>query len=185
MGILKGGFSGGSAAPYPIPGNSYPVQRAGTIMELLDSLANGSCQRNQILDQLRQRCRQIVPFASTQDVDQLLTSTTLKMGDRYFIYRSNNNRLMISNTPPPRVSSSAPDGSSFTPACEHAYGLVDTLVNSPQDNRVHDRPYTQSGGNLEGVDKCEWTLSSGRGLLLGKMVFSNCVRGTARFYGPN
>lgn len=194
----KSGLGKYPFGPYestPSPQITMPIQKTGTIMELLNQV--GNCANTTTVDGIVQRCMEIQPKASKAKILTLL-DTPIPMGSTLYIYLPDgdqNKDLVISATRPKSFGNVNPDGvdGSSNPCNSNTYPLVGTLVNTTPgngfkqgDDILMGEPYEKvAGDTLMGVDRADWTLSSGFGNLLGQLHFSNQVLGQAKFSRPN
>ena len=173
-----------------------PLQRTATIIELIDQIALGDCDRDTLLNSLIQRVREINPVASRDHVLGLLR-TKLPMGKTLYIYSKSRTDLpIISETKPTTYTGIVPDGPASQPPCSNTYSTEGTLVNTSRLGHNHrfgsgDDYVDKSiflfheGSAFTATDKAEWTASSGYKSLLGRLVFSNGVTGSAKYWAPN
>jgi hypothetical protein len=180
-----GKYPNGSDKAYPCPMFPLPIQKTGTIKELLDQIGGSA---NTIKNELIQRCHEISPTVTDADVTKLL-DTQLPMGTHLYISASGTG-LTIGNSPPAAAKGASADGK--TEIATKEYAVVDTLVDTRAgqygfgDDSLHSQPFMKrKGGPLTGVDEVDWTSSSGFGGLLGHMEFTNSVQGSETFSKPN
>ncbi|MDR3612614.1 MAG: hypothetical protein P4L53_03555 [Candidatus Obscuribacterales bacterium] len=207
----------GATHTYPSPYNTMPIMKPKTpyiYLQQIDAWGNSnSCGTQTVMNQIYYRCKQIQPNCTLQDVQNLLASNSMPMGEKFYIYLPKADQtasLVMDAGPPPAFSSAVPDGQPVDPTnhCQGEYGLVNKMVDvtrNPQywgvgpestaisegDLNLHAQPYygptTPLGGTagLTGIDHALWQTSSGYGNLLGHLEFANTVLGGNMFNTPN
>lgn len=199
--LLEGNWS--ATTPIPVPGgrsglkkfdhgSGYPsgdnpvdFGQTGTILELLVQCDNG-CLYSQggTFDQIYQRCVQICPLVSRDEVRNLLNTTEIPIGKTMYLYRSSANKLVCNSSKPPTYSGQLPDG--LPPDLDGCMTVRYNAcqVNAQQDAYLHETPYL-SGPSVTGVDRAIWRTSSGHQNLLGRCEFSNDAEGGGTYSHPN
>lgn len=157
------------------------------------------------------RLKQINAKASAADIDALLASVTLDLGESAYIYNDDSGKLTISKKAPSWVSAKSssmlPDGKQSR--CDSSeYNILGNIVNPPNELGLHgfcfanvnggefyhvDKDPTKdyvittqtAYGRLAGQDSVIWTNSSGYGNLLGELRFENKALGKVTFSVPN
>jgi len=207
----------GATHTYPSPYNTMPIMKPKTpyiYLQQIDAWGNSnSCGTQTVMNQLYYRCKQIQPNCTLQDVQNLLASNQMPMGEKLYIYlpkADQTQSLVMDPGPPPAFSSAIADGQPVDPTnhCQGEYGLVNKMVDvsrNPQywgvgpettaisegDLNLHAQPYygptTPLNGTagLTGIDHALWQDSSGYGNLLGHLEFANTVLGGNMFNTPN
>ncbi len=139
--------------------------------------------------ELRRRIRQIKPEASDAEINAVLASATILMGETKYIYMEDPEgarRLVFTDVRPPAFSGVNPDGSQRIRVAS-TYPLRDRTVNPRNETNIHDQLYTETieSATLEGTDSAEFIRSSGFRNLLGRLTFRNQAQGEAFFTRPD
>jgi len=203
------------STPPAIPwnaGNAPPIEKVSSVMDILNQV--GGCASQGCVAKIWERCNQIAPGTSFNDVVALLSSTNIGMGQTLYIQRTDptnpNSPLTIKSTAPQNAQVQQalnsplfhlPDGSTGTAeaTCDSgAYdlynggaGLIDTAVGTSGlgdgkgDNNLHDQPYTVVDGALTATDHANFITSSGYAGMLGRLEFYQTTSGGAAFSRPN
>ncbi|HEY9786633.1 MAG TPA: hypothetical protein V6D17_14625 [Candidatus Obscuribacterales bacterium] len=169
---------------YPSPPNPVKFGETGSIWELLVQCDNGCLMsRGGTLDQIYQRCVQILPSVNRTTVVDLLKNTDIPVGKTLYLYRVGNS-LVCNESKPTTYSGIVPDG--LPPDLEGCMTVrYDACqVNATSDAKLHAQPYLWSG-SVTGIDRAMWQTSSGHQNLLGRMVFSNDAEGGGTYCQPN
>ncbi len=211
----------GAATPYPVPSPSpimavptpqykMPLQRVGTVWQLLNQV--GGCGPTTTLDDLVLRCQEIQPKTIKSDVVALLQSPQAQLPmaaansglrTKLYIYLPNGDlskSLQIDGgTPPGMVGTPNPDGvdpsAAFPgPVCQfNKYFIQDTIVNARAktaadwgDELVHIAPYTEDNppvgpSAMYAYDWAHWWPGSGANNNLGRLWFENGAYGSVTF----
>ncbi|CAN5680856.1 hypothetical protein BH10CYA1_BH10CYA1_64290 [soil metagenome] len=183
----------------PTPDNPLPLQSPGSIKKLIQAVQSPGCATDTIAA-IANRCKQIQPQTTDADVDRLL-DTTLSMSapnspkwdnaHKMYIYLPGGDLsapLIISESPPPKLTGTAPDGCCSYPNTNNAcytntYFLDGSIVDSTNDQKVHMRPYLEidSGNPLRCIDHADWQPGSGADNNFGRMTFSEIGLGQSTF----
>lgn len=209
---------------YATPSNSATIcfGTVGTPGQLLDQISTNQINQgvatcaqvnqigqwndpNTILGRLYQRCREILPGVSAQQVAFLLYNYPLDLGQYQYIYLPpGSSTLAISQTPPAFLTGSPehthpgttlPDGGAL-PVCKDPdfSGAIGNQVNSQAgewgqnimgDSYLHDMPFEAFTGSATTWDYATWKSSSGANNLLGELTFYNHVAANGQFSAPN
>lgn len=156
-----------------------------------------------ILGRLLQRCQEILPGVTQDQIAQLLSTYKLDLGQYQYIYLPPGaTNLAVSQTPPTILSglpesatpgSTIPDGNPM-PNCQDPTfaGVIGNQVdaqigggNIKGDNALHDMPFESFNGTADTYDYVQWRSSSGKDNLLGELSFFNHVDADATFTLPN
>lgn len=136
----------------PSPQWNTPIEQPGTVMQLLNQLntePGGSCALTNVLTGIVQRCQEIQPTTTQQQVIALL-NTKLQMGNYLYIYRANftdpNSPLQITNNPPP---TQAPAGEVGLPIPTYNAGSM-TYSNNGGGHILPDGSIASSGSSCNG-----------------------------------
>jgi len=207
LGAYKVGRSGSTWSDDPWnAGNAPPLEKANaTVFDLLNQV--GGCATTSVVQDIWQRCNEIAPGTSYNDVVALLSSpsATLIMGQTLYIRRINasdmNSKLTIAAAPPVALTATPqPDGNPNIGAatCDSGaydlynggYGLIDSKAGAAVgdgkgDNNLHDQPYTVVASDLSATDHANFIVSSGAHGMLGKLEFYQTTTGTGAFSRPN
>lgn len=163
--------------PSPVATGQPPVfSSAGTIGQILNQVGNGSGAEQGIISIVHQRIREIKPEATTSEINALLSSRTVALGETLYIYLSEGN-LQLTDVPPPWiVPNTVPDGLPTTVAS--SFQTIGTSVNPPGDagfrNVVFQEMPTPSTFGL-GREEAIFTPSSGFNNLLGTLEFRSRI----------
>lgn len=195
-----GVYPNGIYSPNPTPYFEAPIQRAGSIMQLLDQVSaaadqvNANCTKTKIINAMTERCYEIKPTATAGEISALWDQQ-VPMGNTFYIYLdAPSNKLVINETQPPTYKGVAADGNpnDTNTICISQYNLTGTLIDVPigglpADNNLHEVPYENHGApTLTGRDTANWQASSGWQNLLGKLTFANSTQGNVEnFSRPN
>jgi hypothetical protein len=127
----------GATHTYPSPYNTMPIMKPKTpyiYLQQIDAWGNSnSCGTQTVMNQLYYRCKQIQPSCTLQDVQNLLASNSMPMGEKFYIYLPKADQtasLVMDAGPPPSFSSAIADGQPVDPTnhCQGEYGLVNKMV---------------------------------------------------------
>jgi hypothetical protein len=127
----------GATHTYPSPYNTMPIMKPKTpyiYLQQIDAWGNSnSCGTQTVMNQLYYRCKQIQPSCTLQDVQNLLASNSMPMGEKFYIYLPKADQtasLVMDAGPPPAFSSAIADGQPVDPTnhCQGEYGLVNKMV---------------------------------------------------------
>jgi len=211
---------GPAAANYPWANNegSAPLETLNpSAWDLINQVLGGgnvetSCQISTLLNDITQRCKEIVPSTTQAQVVSLLQTntptTTMNMGVNLYICKQKpsdpTSPLIITNVPPFTANNTTvPDGGTTGSNAQSAncdsgwYGLsggsmVGGLIDSQSpngqnsaDDNLHDQPYMEQNGTLQAEDHADFILSSGYQNLLGKLEFYQVLQGNDQFSRPN
>ncbi len=183
----------------PTPDYPLPLQAPGSIRKLIQAVQDPGCAADTIAA-IANRCKQIQPMTSDADVNRLL-DTPLAMAapaapgwdnaHKMYIYLPGGDLsapLIISESPPPKLTGAAPDGCCTVPnsnnACyKNTYFLDGSIVDSTNDQKVHIRPYLEmdSDSPLKCIDHAEWQAGSGADNNFGRMTFYEVGIGKTTF----
>lgn len=173
-------------SPQPVAEGSPPVfTQAGTAAQILSQVGNGTGSELTVLNQIRQRMREIKPEATIAEVDSVLASRPIALGETLYVYMTGNT-LQLTNAPPPwLVAGTAPDGLPLN--ISSTFQTIGLSVNPPGDlgfsNVVFEfmpNPSTMAIGEEEAI----FTPSSGFNNLLGTLEFrSRIIPGSDPFNG--
>jgi len=163
--------------PSPVAAGQPPVfSNAGTVGQILSQVGNGSGSEQNILRILQQRIREIKPEASAAEINALLASRTVSLGDTLYIYLTGN-KLQLTTTPPSWVvPGTVPDGNPLT--ITSSFQTIGTSVNPQGDagfrNVVFQEMPNPSSFGL-GREEAIFTPSSGFNNLLGALEFRSRI----------
>ncbi len=152
------------AGSYASPPGPVAFGRPGSLREFLTQ-TNGT----NALSFLQQRLRQIKPDAGDGEIQSVLNTPCIGMGDTYYIYKAGD-RLTISKQKPSWANYFSPDGKQIV--FQNVYDLNKRFINVPGDGGAPAVPFGYAPDS-KGTDKCIFTPSSGYHNLLGTLVFSN------------
>lgn len=179
----------------------------GNPMELLShTVSGGGACANDVVAMIHQRCKEILPTATRENVESLLRSQDLPPGATLFIFLPQGSNSLVMQPSLPRTHAAGQDP--FTLAAEGTHPNVPTggckatpdnnilnySVNSAKGNGgnpkgdmgIHDQPYTRfSGDNIVSTDIVEWKPSCGARNFLGELSFRNETTGGGEFCKPN
>lgn len=185
-----------------------PLQKVGTIKNLIIQTvgAEGSANYNNIVNDIKKRCKQIQPRTTDAQVDTLLRTdfpmspwqngATDAGANKLYIYLPNadlSQNLIISNQLPPFHTGRDPDGTDPTNSMDDRYNvrynINGTLVNTSGtvsgrgDEAVHIAPYVQMNSTLEPyvVDQAMWWPGSGAENILGRLRFRELGLGNCTY----
>ncbi|PWT96676.1 MAG: hypothetical protein C5B53_09210 [Candidatus Melainabacteria bacterium] len=160
---------------------------------------------NAELGKLFQRCQEILPGVTINQVATLLYRYPIDLGQYQYIYLPpGGTALTISTTPPPFLNglpeysqpgSTIPDGNAL-PLCRDPdfAGAIGNQVDSEVgefgqniwgDNNLHDMPFQAFNGTASTYDYAVWRPSSGAHNFLGELSFFNHVAANGVFSAPN
>lgn len=189
----KGRFWRDIENPVPEKANSQ-ISRAGTIRELAEQV--NPAESGAMLDQLKSRMLQIVPTTKPEELDQVLDSLTLELGEVAYIYKKDS-KLVLTNDPPPvfeRLFGSNipgindkrrnPAGTGIAAVVSGWYQTIGNLVNPPREGDIHLQLYTSypdPGQVGQAEDRMHWTPGvgttgdgdKGGANNLGRLTFEN------------
>lgn len=183
----------------PTPEYTLPLERAGTIKQLIMAVQDPGCA-NDTIAAIANRCKQIQPQTSDADVEKLL-NTKLEMAEPNVAKWENANKVYIylpggdlsaplvcNAGPPPKLTGNAPDGCCSYPNTNNAcytntYYLDGSIVDSEHDQKVHIRPYIEidNANPLRCIDHADWQPGSGADNNFGRMTFTEIGLGTTTF----
>lgn len=159
-----------------------PNQNQATIENLLRQSfrPNGNSDEgnnfNVVLEQVKQRLRQMNPDAPEGQVTSFLRTTQVPFGQRTFVIRSGNG-FTLTSTQPSFLRTLNPDGNA--------------MINSYRRNVVGsqvDNPFTMwecpPSGQAFSTDRSNWVPSSGADGLLGAIEYRNCAAGGGNWCCP-
>jgi len=163
--------------PSPLPAGSAPVfSSAGTIAQLLAQVGNGSGSDRGILALVRQRIREIKPEATEGEINALLSSRTVNMGQRLYIYMLNK-QLVLTEAPPPwLVPNTVPDG--LPTIISSSFQTIGTSVNPPGDSGFRNVVFSEMPNPSTfglGREEAIFTPSSGFNNLLAHLEFRSQI----------
>lgn len=183
----------------PTPENQLPLQRPGTIWQLIQAVQAPDCMTDTIKS-ITNRCKQIQPRATDASVLALLKGPLFPMAAagpapswqnarKFYIYLPNGDLsqdLIISPVPPPKLTTNPPDGCCTYPSVakqcyKNEYPLDGSIVDSVNDQKVHERPYLSMNGNLRVTDHATWQPGSGADNNFGRMTFVEVGTGATTF----
>lgn len=178
---VPSGFTGIRLFDYdqalPVAAGQPPVfTAAGTPIQILSQVGNGSGAELGIIDQVRQRIREIKPEANDEEIYALLTSRTIALGETLYIYLNGSQLQMTSAAPSWMVPGTVPDGlpSNIT----SSFQTIGLSVNPPMDagfrNVVFGQMPNPSTFGL-GQEEAIYTPSSGFNNLLGVLEFRSRI----------
>jgi hypothetical protein len=186
----------GSVVPYGIGAHSNPwsnrnrrgvVTRPGTLTSLFEQISPGSSARVRAF--VSSRMRQIRSETTEAEVDRMMNEPIETSGSPYFIYLNTDNNFILTQETPPQIRDVATpsqiDGRVF-PIAPRTYPLLDRMVNTLNDNDIHERLFmtvnSASGGpalrspqpnppGASATEMAQFGTSSGFNLELGKITF--------------
>lgn len=173
-----------------VPGR---VSKEGSLMTLMEQVSSHSLNPFALAEMrrfLENRLWQIKPDASQAEIDALITLAPIEMKQKYYLYLDSNRNFQLSkNAPfwvnPKSPSQTTPDGKLHT-YNSNPYNLVGTLVNSPADFNIHEKPFLDDSKSLMlGQLTASFTPSSGANNLLGLLKFSERAWGAGLFTNAN
>lgn len=155
--------------------------------------------RDDLLNRIWARVRQVDPQISLNQVRTALASQTLELGETLYLHCPGPNTVaMVSGTPADYFNGGIQNDGTSSAAmynCENQYNISNTIVNgnhgtgptcsSSGDAGFHQAPYTDGPNFLPGVDRAVWTPASGWRNLLGDIEFQNEAGGAGTFCKPN
>lgn len=205
----------GQRVPDPPPNmqvpNPYqmPLQKPDTIYNLMCAVQEPGCLAACFADIL-QRAKQIQPRAGDAETNALLKSVPFPMGpkgnpatwdgaNKLYLYLPNGDlsaNLVLSATPPPKLTGSMPDGppggsnSCYSNKYHMDFSVVDSKFGDGSamgDQGVHDAPYMEkeSGEGLYAIDHADWTPGSGADNNFGRLEFREVGLGQQTFFHIN
>jgi hypothetical protein len=139
----------GPTARYPSPFVSMPIEKPNSPYAYLNQIDQfgGACATTSVFNKIVQRCQEIQPSVTAAQVKALLSSNTLPMGAKLYIYLpgANSNAsgpyagLTMDVGPPPAFSGQLPDGQPVNPTnhCQCSYNLLNLMVDVERDPPVH------------------------------------------------
>lgn len=160
----------------------------GSVKDLFEQTERGALAARVLPGRngLASRIRQIKPEATDDEIDRVLSSGKLLLGERMYIYMTSEKTrtLVMTNSAPPGMLSKdeAADGEPV-PVARHFY-LSQTAMNPPHDDGIHEIMFREHEplGVVDAVETCKWTPSSGFNNLLGVIEFNQDTHGTAHDY---
>ncbi len=163
--------------PSPVAAGQPPVfSRAGNVGQILAQVGNGSGSERNILNVLHQRIREIKPEATEAEIDALLTSKPVALGETLFIYLTGTKLQMTATPPSWIVPNTVPDGLPIT--VSSSFQTIGTSVNPQGDSGFRNvvfqempDPSTFGIGREEAI----FTPSSGFNNLLGALEFRSRI----------
>lgn len=175
-------------------------------LEMIDQVpASQACARSSVLDRVLQRCREISPQATRDEIIGALKSKELPLGSTLYLYKMNGRLGLHSNPPSWIVPNTSADGDTARMACGGDYDVIGKFVNVSSEppsgplkgDDVHgNRVDPETDGLYPGwnyreaprtncMDQAIWVPSSGYNQLLGVLEFNNSCSGGGRFCQPN
>lgn len=156
----------------------------GTPFELIQQV--GGCSGTAILAAIVQRCKEINPKFTAQDVTLALKSKRIEMGQTLLLHEDRSGALVLSQSLP-YMTVQQVDGKNSIQAvrCESDWYRIDKILvdtesgaaNSQNgDMNYHIAPYLECP-EMEARDRTIWTPSTGYRNLLGEVRFENEARG--------
>ncbi|MBS1954306.1 MAG: hypothetical protein JST89_08970 [Cyanobacteria bacterium SZAS-4] len=183
----------------PTPEYTLPLEAPGSIRKLIQAVQTPGCATDTIAA-IANRCKQIQPMTSDADVNTLLdkvlpmaapASPSWDNARKLYIYLPGGDLsapLIISESPPPKLTGNAPDGcctypNSTTACYKNTYYLDGNIVDSTNDQKVHMRPYLEmdAGNPLRCIDHADWQPGSGADNNFGRMTFTEVGLGSTTF----
>lgn len=186
----------------PTPQYSLPLQRPGTIYELIRAVQSDGCMKDTIKS-ITERCKQIQPKTADGDVITLLNTkpmsilpmashglaATWQNANKLYIYLPGGDlsqKLVISSVEPSKITHTAPDGCCGSPNMKNAcytnqYNLNGSIVDSDHDQNVDARPYLQINGTLYVIDHADWQPGTGADNNFGRMTFEEIGIGKSTY----
>ncbi|MBS1954304.1 MAG: hypothetical protein JST89_08960 [Cyanobacteria bacterium SZAS-4] len=186
----------------PSPPYTLPLQRPGTIYQLIRAVQSDDCLA-ETLRSITQRCKQIQPNTTDDDVMKLLDSrpgSLLPMAThgglpnwdnarKLYIYLPGGDlsrKLVVSPVEPPKITHNMPDGCCTTPnnsnACyRNRYNINGNIVDAVGDQKVDDRPYVQIAGDMHVTDHADWQPGTGADNNFGRMTFEEIGIGDSHY----
>ncbi len=184
------------------PPYSLPLQRPGTIYQLMRAVQSDDCLAD-TLRAITQRCKQIQPKTTDDDVMKLLDSrpgSLLPMAShggtpcwdnarKLYIYLPGGDlsqKLVVSPVEPPKITHNMPDGCCSAPnntnACyRNRYNINGNIVDAVGDQKVDDRPYVQIEGEMHVTDHADWQPGTGADNNFGRMTFEEIGIGDSHY----
>lgn len=168
---------------YSDPRRRGVVTDPGSLRRLFEQIEPGSS--NRVRSFVASRMRQIKSETSEAEITQMMNVPIDTSGQPFYIYLDATNRFTLTQQPPPAASDVAIptriDGRVF-PVGSRSYPLLDTMVNTRNDNDIHERLFMTvdwaSGGEQRGrapraraTERAQFGTSSGYDLELGKITF--------------
>lgn len=157
---------------------------SGTPYELIEQV--GGCSGTAILTAIVQRCKEINPKFTSNDVIAALKSRTIDMGQVLLLHEDGSGNLVLSTGLPYATAIKADGrGSSTSHVCQSVWYRIDKVLvdteasaaNSANgDMNYHIAPYLECPA-MEARDRTIWTPSTGYRNLLGELRFENEARG--------
>ncbi|HEY9712663.1 MAG TPA: hypothetical protein V6C72_04290, partial [Chroococcales cyanobacterium] len=183
-------------SPIASPPASLPLEQTGSIYDLIRTVQQPGCVTDTI-NQITNRAQQIQPKASAGEVRGML-NMQLPMApngssqpNKLFIYLPGGQlsaSLVCNAGPPPKYSAGTkPDGAPASAGCyQNTVYLDGLLVDSPNDQMVHDRPYVKmdppdATSGMQCIDHADWWPGSGADNIMGLMTFEEIGIGSCTF----
>lgn len=183
---VPSGFTGIRVFPYetalPLPAGQAPqFSTNGTLTQILAQVGNGSGAEQTLLAQLRQRMREIKPEATESEINAVLSSRTIGLGQRLYIYL-NDSKLQLTDVPPSwLVPNTVPDGAEQIIAS--SFQTIGTAVNPPGDSGFRNIVFSEMPNPASfgrGREEAIFTPSSGFNNLLGTLEFRSRIEPAAQ-----
>lgn len=156
---------------YPMPsGQNAQFTAPGTVPQLLSQV--GTQTASAVLAQLKQRMREIKPDATQSELNAVLSSQTVNMGQTAYIYMIND-KLTMTNTPPAWiVKNTQADGTPQDYSVQYpTLGLSVNPVGESGFRNVLFENTPDPATTTLGQDEAVFTPSSGFNNLLGTLEF--------------
>jgi hypothetical protein len=169
---------------YPVAaGHTAQFTQPGTIGQYLAQIGNGA--DTSIIPQLKQRIREIKPSATSAEIDTLLASHTIDLGETFFIYLVGDSLVLTATPPPWLVSDTSSDGNAQTISSD--FQTIGYSVDPPGEAGFTNVIFQQTpnpSSVLVGHDRVVFTPSSGFNNLLGTIEFREQVETPTSFTLP-
>lgn len=166
-------FNHGQA--YPVPaGQNAQFTTPGTIPQLLNQVSSQTATT--VLAQLKQRMREIKPDATPSELNAVLSSQSVNLGQTMYIYMINK-ELTLTNVPPAWiVQNTQADGSPQDYSIQYpTLGLSVNPVGESGFRNVLFEGTPDPATTTLGQDEALFTPSSGFNNLLGTLEFRNQI----------
>ncbi len=163
--------------PSPVAAGQPPVfTKAGSISQILSQVGHGSGSEQSIIKVIRQRIREIKPAATAAEIDALLSSKTMALGEALYIYISGE-KLQLTTTPPSWiVPNTTPDGNPLI--VSSSFQTLGISVNPPGDAGFRNVVFEEMPDPSQfgrGREEAIFTPSSGYNNLLGSLEFRSRI----------
>jgi hypothetical protein len=164
---------------YPVAaGQSPEFTRPGTIVELASQTDSTGKKGILLLNQIKQRMREIKPSATDAEMDELFNGDTINLNQRYCIWLEGNTFRMTQALPPWVSDVPAPDGK--RKSYDVTFPTIGKTIDPPGEAGFNQTLFAQQPNPQSedlGLDSAIWTPSSGFNLLLGELIFRESIVG--------